>query len=145
MSIRPSVCQSRITKNCSQDFSKAWYEVGGQQYTLNCDTPHHFANVCRQPKRDSAGAIIAHVRYSQSNDSFTSANTNRDIRFIPAKITPVANGKHLTTCTLVQSKYSQTVVLIYALQAQNTWKSWVSRQNTSTLAARRSQLSAGPH
>ena len=65
----------------------------------NCDTPNHFAKVCRQPKRDTAGAIIAHVRYSQPNDTFTSANANKDIRFVPAEMTPVVDGKHLATST----------------------------------------------
>jgi hypothetical protein len=64
----------------------------------NCETPNHFAKVCRQPKRDSASAIIAHVEYSQSEDSFTSKNAN--IRFVPAQMTAMINGKRPITSTI---------------------------------------------
>ena len=65
----------------------------------NCNRPNHFYSVCRQPKRDSASAIIAHVRYNQHNDSVTSAHPNEDIQFIPAKMTPIIAGSHLAART----------------------------------------------
>jgi len=76
------------------DECKAW----GQNCN-NCNTPNHFAKVCRQPKRDSASAIIANVEYDQPKESFTTANANKDIRFVPAEITPMINGNHLATRT----------------------------------------------
>jgi transposase InsO family protein len=66
----------------------------------NCNTPNHFSSVCRQPKRDSASAIIAHVKYDEQSDFFTSATPNREVRFIPAKVTPLIGGNQLATSTV---------------------------------------------
>ena len=56
---------------------------------LNCNTPNHFASVCRQAKRESANAIIAHVEYHDDTDSYTTASAINNIHEIAANITPI--------------------------------------------------------
>ena len=92
------------TNPTRQDDCPAW----GQK-CLNCDTPNHFAKVCRQPRRepanrqptrDSANAIIiACVKYNASEDSYTTAS-NKEVKFVPAEMTPIVKGKLRATQTV---------------------------------------------
>ena len=66
----------------------------------NCNTPNHFSSVCRQPKRDSASAIIAHVNYDEESDFFTSATPSREVWYIPARVTPLVAGNQIATSTV---------------------------------------------
>lgn len=71
------------------------------QRCSHCDTPNHFAKVCRQSKRDAAHAIIAHVTYKKKEGIFTSASAdNNDIQYIPAEMTPYVNSQALPTRTI---------------------------------------------
>jgi transposase InsO family protein len=65
----------------------------------NCDTANHFASVCRQPKRDSARAIL--LAHAQTDDEpQTSSADNSRVQFIPAELTPYIGSQPLPTRTL---------------------------------------------
>ena len=69
---------------------------------LNCDTPNHFARVCRQKKRegsyqkqpatkaDSASALIAQVEFHRDTQTYTSVAALNNVTEIPAEVTPLS-------------------------------------------------------
>ena len=102
--------RTRICRGCGSTthslFRQTDCPAWGQR-CHNCDTPNHFAKVCRQakqertpangqPTRDFAAAIIAHVRYDQLTESFTSTSTEPEVKFVPAEMTPIVQGKRKT-------------------------------------------------
>ena len=95
--------RSRACKGCGstahpedrQSSCPAW----GQKCN-NCDTPNHFAKVCRQAKgRGSARAIIAQTVDDEAH-IFAANTASSNVQFIPAELTPYVNNKPLPTQTV---------------------------------------------
>ena len=81
----------------------------------NCEYTGHFAKVCQQPKRSppsnpavkpaqrkhdddaSASALLAHVEYCQSTQTFTSASPAHETRLVTAEMTPIIGAERRPT------------------------------------------------
>ena len=53
----------------------------------NCNTPDHFARVCRKKTEELVGALIIHVKFDKQKQQFTTAS-DKSIAEILAQLTP---------------------------------------------------------
>ena len=83
----------------------------------NCNTPNHFASVCRQKRHEPrhhshetgglrnaecqefAYAIIAHVAYEDTTDSYTTVSSINNVQEIPAELTPALRNANIRPIT----------------------------------------------